>query len=57
MDSIDEKILTILKLNARTKITHIAKEIHLSETSVIERIRKLENSPRSILRTAKTTVR
>ena len=44
MDSIDEKILTILKLNARTKITHIAKEIHLSETSVIERIRKLENS-------------
>lgn len=44
MDSIDEKILTILKQNARTKVTHIAKEVHLSETSTLERIRKLEST-------------
>lgn len=44
MDGTDEKILSILKQNARTKVTNIAKEIHLSETSVLERIKKLENS-------------
>ena len=44
MDSIDEKILTILKQNARTKVTHIAKEVHLSEPSTLERIRKLEST-------------
>ena len=44
MDKIDEQILSFLSENARTKISYIAKKIHLSETSVIERVKKLENS-------------
>ena len=44
MDSLDYKILHILKQNARKKASDISKEIHLSVSTVIERIRKLENS-------------
>ena len=44
MDKIDEQILSFLSENARTKISYIAQKIHLSETSVIERVKKLENS-------------
>ena len=44
MDKVDEKILAILKKNARTRVSHIAREIHLSETSVIDHIKKMENS-------------
>lgn len=44
MDSLDYQILNILKENARKKASDISKEIHLSVSTVIERIRKLENS-------------
>lgn len=44
MDSLDYKILNILKENARKKASDISKEIHLSVSTVIERIRKLETS-------------
>lgn len=44
MDSIDYQILSILKENARKKASDISKEIHLSVSTVIERIRKLESS-------------
>ena len=42
MDSLDRQILSILKQNARKKASDISKEIHLSVSTVIERIRKLE---------------
>ncbi|MCD8335934.1 MAG: Lrp/AsnC family transcriptional regulator [Lachnospiraceae bacterium] len=44
MDSIDHKILLALKENGRRKASDISHEIHLSVSSVIERIRKLEAS-------------
>lgn len=44
MDSLDYQILSILKKNARIKASDISKEIHLSVSTVIERIHKLENS-------------
>ena len=39
MDSIDYKILKILQKNARETASNISKEIHLSVSAVIERIR------------------
>lgn len=44
MDSLDYQILSILKENARKKASDISKEIHLSVSTVIERIRKLETA-------------
>ena len=44
MDSIDYKILKILQKNARETASNISKEIHLSVSAVIERIRKREES-------------
>ena len=44
MDSIDYKILKILQKNARETASNISKEIHLSVSAVIERIRKLEEN-------------
>jgi Lrp/AsnC family leucine-responsive transcriptional regulator len=44
MDNIDYKILKILQKNARETASNISKEIHLSVSAVIERIRKLEES-------------
>ena len=44
MDSIDYKILKILQRNARETASNISKEIHLSVSAVIERLRKLEES-------------
>ena len=44
MDSIDYKILKILQKNARETASNISKDIHLSVSAVIERIRKLEES-------------
>ncbi|MDY3248770.1 MAG: Lrp/AsnC family transcriptional regulator [Candidatus Choladocola sp.] len=44
MDLIDHKILTALKQNARQKASEISREVHLSVSSVIDRIRKLESS-------------
>ena len=42
MDPIDYKILEILKKNAREKASNISKEIHLSVSSVIERIHHMK---------------
>ena len=44
MDNIDYKILKILQKNARETASNISKEIHLSVSAVIERIRKLEEN-------------
>lgn len=44
MDKIDYKILKYLKLNARNKASDISKEIHLSVSAVLERIRKMEKN-------------
>lgn len=44
MDDTDRKILCCLKENARVKASVISEQISLSVSSVIERIRKLEQS-------------
>lgn len=44
MDNIDYKILRILQKNARETASNISKEIHLSVSAVIERIRKMEET-------------
>lgn len=44
MDTLDYKILSLLKQNARKKASDISREVHLSVSSVIERIHKLESS-------------
>ncbi len=44
MDNIDHKIILALKENGRRKASDISHEIHLSVSSVIERIRKLESA-------------
>lgn len=44
MDALDHKILSLLKQNAREKASEISRAVHLSVSSVIERIRKLESS-------------
>ena len=44
MDILDYKILSLLKTNAREKASANSREIHLSVSSVIERIHKLETS-------------
>lgn len=44
MDQVDISILKCLKENAREKSSNIGKEINLSVSAVIERIRKLEIS-------------
>lgn len=44
MDFIDYKILSALKQNARQKASEISREVHLSVSSVIDRIHKLESS-------------
>lgn len=42
MDEMNFKILQCLKANARIKASAISKEIHLSVSAVLERIRKME---------------
>ncbi|OPJ57636.1 Lrp/AsnC family transcriptional regulator [Clostridium oryzae] len=44
MDYMDYKILECLKVNARSKASAISKEIHMSVSAVLERIRKMETS-------------
>ena len=44
MDNLDYKILESLKSNARIKASQISKEIHLSVSAVLERIKKMENN-------------
>ena len=44
MDQIDYAILKILKQNARETASNISKEVHLSVSSVMNRIRQMEDS-------------
>ena len=44
MDTLDKKILECLQKNARQSASDIGKTIHLSVSTVIDRIRKLEAS-------------
>ena len=44
MDNLDFQILTELKANARQTASDISKTIHLSVSTVIERIKKMEKS-------------
>lgn len=44
VDSIDTKIINILNKNARSGYAEIGKKIHLSPSSVRERIKKLEDT-------------
>jgi len=44
MDTMDYKILKCLMSNARNKASDISKEIHLSVSAVLERIRKMEKN-------------
>ncbi len=44
MDQVDLDILECLKNNARMKASDISRQVNLSVSSVIDRIRKLENS-------------
>ncbi|MDO5426186.1 MAG: Lrp/AsnC family transcriptional regulator [Eubacteriales bacterium] len=44
MDLLDRKILDCLRANARQSASDISKQIHLSVSTVIERIRKMESS-------------
>lgn len=43
MDSIDVRILELLKKNSRIKFSEIKEDIHLSLPAISERIRKLED--------------
>lgn len=44
MDTMDYKILKCLQSNARNTASDISKEIHLSVSAVLERIRKMEKN-------------
>lgn len=44
VDTIDHKIISILKLNSRQSYSDIGKQIFLSPSSVRERIKKLEDT-------------
>lgn len=44
LDALDEKILAILKQNARTPLSEIAKRINRSRTAVQARVQKLEET-------------
>ncbi len=43
MDNLDYRILTLLKNNSRIKASDISREIHLSVSTVIERIHRMES--------------
>jgi len=43
LDSVDEKILSILKHNARDSVSNIANEVNLSIPATSERIKKMED--------------
>ena len=44
LDNLDLRILAILQQNARTKISEIARDVHLSVTAVTRRIERLEDT-------------
>lgn len=42
MDQFDENILALLKLNARSSVSELARQVNLSRSAVTSRIQKLE---------------
>lgn len=44
MDKFDRQIIALLRQDARTSVSHIAREVNLSRSAVSERIRHLETS-------------
>lgn len=44
MDKFDRQILALLRSDARTSVSHIAREVNLSRSAVSERIRHLERA-------------
>jgi Lrp/AsnC family leucine-responsive transcriptional regulator len=44
LDRIDRKILRLLQQDGRTSVSQLAREVHLSVTPTLERVRKLEGS-------------
>ncbi|TRX75376.1 Lrp/AsnC family transcriptional regulator [Pseudomonas mangiferae] len=42
MDKFDRQILALLRADARTPVSHIAREVSLSRSAVSERVRRLE---------------
>ena len=42
MDKFDRQIITLLRQDARTSVSQIAREVNLSRSAVGERIRQLE---------------
>ncbi|GAB2640000.1 Lrp/AsnC family transcriptional regulator [Vibrio panuliri] len=42
MDQFDEKILTLLKYDARLSVSELAKQVNLSRSAVTARVKKLE---------------
>jgi Lrp/AsnC family leucine-responsive transcriptional regulator len=42
LDKFDQKILSLLKQNARQSVSSIAEQVHLSRTSVADRIKRME---------------
>lgn len=44
MDKFDRQIITLLRQDARTSVSQIAREVNLSRSAVGERIRQLEQS-------------
>src|SRR5687768_16879639 len=44
LDRVDRKILRLLQEDGRTSVSQLAREVHLSVTPTLERVRKLETS-------------
>ncbi|MBI1905310.1 MAG: Lrp/AsnC family transcriptional regulator [Rhodocyclales bacterium] len=44
MDKFDERIIQLLRINARQSVSTIAEQVSLSRSAVTDRIRKLEDS-------------
>ena len=44
LDSIDRKLIGLLRINARTPISHLSKEIRVSRATIQNRINKLEKN-------------
>ena len=44
LDSIDRQLIGLLRKNARTPISHLSKELHVSRATVQNRITKLEKN-------------
>ncbi len=44
LDAKDKQLIALLKLNARTSVTELARHVHLARSTVQERIKRLEDN-------------